>query len=319
MKVTVLGAGAYGLALALSFYRNNNEVTVWTKLESEKDEINTTRINKKALPDVIIPNDITITTDLNSLIDSDLIVITIPVSFFRNICLELKDYINSNMHFCIASKGIENNSNSFLYDIFTSIIDTNKVGILSGPTFAIDLANNSPCGLDIATKNNETYELIRNCLENDTLKIIRSNDIIGTQICGAIKNVYAIASGMLEGLNATESTKALFFNNIIDEISTIINMLGGDYKTVYSLSGIGDLLLTCTSNKSRNYNLGLLIGKDNDINNYLENNTVEGYYTLLSIYSIITKYDINTPIIKFLYQVLFENKNKEELFDLLVK
>lgn len=319
MKVTVLGAGAYGVALALAFYRNNNQVTVWTKLESEKDEINTTRKNEKALPGVVIPNDITVTTNLNSLIDSDLIVITIPVSFFRNTCLELKDYVNSNMHFCIASKGIENNSNSFLHDIFTSIIDTDKVGILSGPTFAIDLANNSPSGLDIATKNNETFELIRNCLENDTLKIVRSSDIIGTQICGAIKNVYAIVSGMLEGLNATESTKALFFTNVVNEISSIINKLGGDYKTVCSLSGIGDLLLTCTSSKSRNYNLGLLSAKDSDINNYLENNTVEGYYTLLSIYSIVSKYNIDAPIIKFLYQVLFENTNKEDLFNLLVK
>lgn len=319
MKVTVLGAGAYGLALALAFYKNNNQVTVWTKLESEKDEINLTRKNEKTLPGVVIPNDICVTNDLNCVSDSNLIVIAIPVSFFRNTCLELKDYVNNNMHFCIASKGIENNTNNFVYDIFTSIIDTNNIGVLSGPTFAIDLANNSSSGLDIATNNNETYELIRNSLESDTLKIVRSDDIIGTQICGAIKNVYAIVSGILDGLEATETTKALFFTNVVDEISTIINKLGGNSKTVCSLSGIGDLLLTCTSNKSRNYNLGLLIAKDSDINNYLENNTVEGYYTLLSIYSIVSKLNINAPIIKFLYQVLFESKSKEDLFNILVK
>lgn len=320
MKITVLGAGAYGLALALSFYRNNNQVTVWTKIESERDEIINTRINERVLPGVLIPEDILVTTDLSCVRDSNLIVLAIPINFLRSTCLELKDYVSSSSKILIATKGIENNTNNFCHEVLDSVINSNNISIISGPTFAIDLANNVPCGLTLACRDNNDFSFIKDTLESNTLKLEESNDLIGTEVCGSIKNVMAIISGMLDGLEATETTKALFYVKAIDEIKKLIFELGGDKDTVYSLCGIGDLILTCTSSKSRNFTLGnmlVTVNKDKVLE-YINNTTVEGYYTLVSVYKIMKENNIDLPLISILYEILFQEKTKEELFNVLV-
>lgn len=320
MKICILGAGAYGIALALSFYRNNNQVTVWTKIEAEKDEIITTRQNKKALPGVLIPEEIMITTDLGCIQGSDLVVLAIPVSFFRSTCLELKNYIYENLHFCIATKGIENQTGLFCHEILSSIIPIDNISVLSGPTFAIDLANNSISGLTLAANSDTTYELVLKSLQNKRLKIEKCNDITGVEICGSVKNIMAIISGMLDGMQVTENTKALFLKEAIHEIGNLITEFKGSYYTINTLAGIGDLLLTCNSTKSRNFSLGrLLVTADKDcVLEYIENNTVEGYYTLISVYQLIKEKDIKSPLIEALYQILFQEKTKEELFNVLI-
>lgn len=319
MEITVLGAGAYGVALALAFYRNHNHVTIWTKLEEEKDELLTYHENKKALPNVKIPNDIVVTTDLSCIQNSHLIVIAIPISFLRSTCIELKSYVKQPMHFCIASKGIENHTNQFAHEIFQSIIPTSNFCILSGPTFAIDLAQNCPSGLNLASISEETSMIVKECLGSSTLKIIVTQDMIGTELCGSIKNVMAIIAGMLEGMQQSETTKSLFLTEAIEEVKHLIISFGGNETTAYTLAGIGDLLLTCTSTKSRNFTLGILLATQSmkEIQNYIENHTVEGYFTLLSIYQLIQEKKISSPLIELLYQILFQNHNQKELLNLL--
>ena len=319
MKVCILGAGSYGLALALAFYKNNNDVTVWTKVESEKEEIINYRENRKALPGVSIPEEIKITTNLND--NYELIVIAIPINYFRSVCEEIKNNINSDTILCIASKGIEKDNNLFPHEVLNSIIETNNIAILSGPTFAIDLAKNSPSGLVCASTSINTYKSIKNCLESNTLKITYTNDLIGTEICGSIKNVMAILSGLLEGIKATETTKALFLTEALNETSNFIETMNGNKETSYTLAGLGDLILTCTSKKSRNYTLGTLIATENksNIDNYILNNTVEGYYTLIAINQIIKKKEISLPLVELLYKILFDGLDKKEIFNLLIK
>lgn len=319
MKVCILGAGSYGLALALAFYKNNNDVTVWTKVESEKEEIINYRENRKALPGVSIPEEIKITTNLND--NYELIVIAIPINYFRSVCEEIKNSINSDTILCIASKGIEKDTNLFPHEVLNSIIKTNYIAILSGPTFAIDLAKNSPSGLVCASTSINIYKSIKNCLESNTLKITYTNDLIGTEICGSIKNVMAILSGLLEGIKITETTKALFLTEALNETSNFIETMNGNKETSYTLAGLGDLILTCTSKKSRNYTLGTLIATENksNIDNYILNNTVEGYYTLIAINQIIKKKEISLPLVELLYKILFEGLDKKEIFNLLIK
>ena len=319
MKVCILGAGSYGLALALAFYKNNNDVTVWTKVESEKEEIINYRENRKALPGVSIPEEIKITTNLND--NYELIVIAIPINYFRSVCEEIKNSINSDTILCIASKGIEKDTNLFPHEVLNSIIKTNNIAILSGPTFAIDLAKNSPSGLVCASTSINIYKSIKNCLESNTLKITYTNDLIGTEICGSIKNVMAILSGLLEGIKITETTKALFLTEALNETSNFIEIMNGNKETSYTLAGLGDLILTCTSKKSRNYTLGTLIATENksNIDNYILNNTVEGYYTLIAINQIIKKKEISVPLVELLYKILFEGLDKKEIFNLLIK
>lgn len=319
MKVCILGAGSYGLALALAFYKNNNDVTVWTKVESEKEEIINYRENRKTLPGVSIPEEIKITTNLND--NYELIVIAIPINYFRSVCEEIKNSINSDTILCIASKGIEKDTNLFPHEVLNSIIKTNNIAILSGPTFAIDLAKNSPSGLVCASTSINIYKSIKNCLESNTLKITYTNDLIGTEICGSIKNVMAILSGLLEGIKITETTKALFLTEALNETSNFIETMNGNKETSYTLAGLGDLILTCTSKKSRNYTLGTLIATENksNIDNYILNNTVEGYYTLIAINQIIKKKEISVPLVELLYKILFEGLDKKEIFNLLIK
>ena len=321
MKVTILGAGAYGLALALTFYRNNNDVTVWTKIESERDNLIKTRQNNKALPNVIIPEDITITADISCCNKSDIVIIAIPINYLRSTCIELKNYINNNTIICIATKGIENKTNALCHEILSDITKIENIVILSGPTFAIDLANDEFCGLTLATNNFNNYIAIKNLLDNNKIKLEYTNDIIGTELCGSLKNIMAIISGLINGRMLSETTKALFYTQATKELKKLLKELNGDINTTYLLCGIGDLLLTCTSSKSRNYTLGnmLATSNKNEIMTYIENNTVEGSTTLISIYQIIKSKNITSPLIETLYEIIFENTNVEKILTALIK
>ena len=319
MKVCILGAGAYGLALALTFYRNKNEVTVWTKVQAEKEEIETTHQNQRALPGILIPEEIQINVDLSCVQKADLIVLAIPINFFRNTSIELKDYISGNSHFCIATKGIERETGAFCHEILTSIIPTKQVAVLSGPTFAIDLATGSSSGLTLATNCKTTEELISNSLQHKNLKLEKNNDIIGVEICGAVKNIMAIIAGILEGMKVSETTNALFLTQAVHEIEKLVTVLGGSSNTITAFAGIGDLLLTCNSKKSRNFSLGTLLATEEieTITEYIQTNTVEGYHTLISIYSMIQTKNIHAPLIESLYHILFHHQDKKELLTIL--
>ena len=183
------------------------------------------------------------------------------------------------------------------------------------------MANNEPVGLTIASKNTKTIKEIKKVLTSDTVKLRTSNDIIGVELCGSIKNVIAIASGILEGLGYKESTRSFLITESLHDIKSLIYGLGGKKKTILSFAGVGDLLLTATSTKSRNYTYGILIGKKNYImaQDFIEHNTVEGYYTLKSIYTLIKRKKIDMPIINLIYQIIINKKDPECLSEFLIK
>ena len=184
------------------------------------------------------------------------------------------------------------------------------------------MATNSPIGLSLAAKDKETRKLVRKLLENDTLKLRDSKDMLGIEICGAIKNVIAIASGMIYGMNYSDSTKAMFITESLHDIKELIFSLGGTKKTILSFAGFGDILLTCTSENSRNFTLGYLIGNKKskkEIEDYMNNTTIEGLYTLKSIYKLINNKKVKIPIIDLIYDIIYKNKNPEELITFLIK
>ena len=173
----------------------------------------------------------------------------------------------------------------------------------------------------MAKFNDETIQIVKENLANDTLKLRECNDLIGIQICGSIKNVIAIAAGMIKGLGYTESTLAFLINESLHDIKYLIDELGGDKKTVLSYAGVGDLLLTCTSIKSRNYSFGKLIGQGiskEEKEKHLKENTVEGYYTLKSIYKLVRKKKIKMPIIDLIYDIVMNGKNPNLLGEFLI-
>lgn len=323
MKVTILGTGAYGISLALMFNKNTKDITMWTKFSNECEMLEKERENKKVLPGVIIPDNIQFSNDMKEAITSaELIVVAIPAAFCDDVFCELKNYITKEQHICIATKGIEQDTCLFITDVLEKYIKTENVAVISGPSFAVDIASNVPIGLTLATKNKITEELLKKYLQNDVLKLRQTSDIIGTEICGSIKNVIAIAAGMLDGLNMPESTQAMFITESLHDIKELIKALGGDGKTILSFAGFGDLLLTCTSTKSRNFRFGLMIGENRDkkeIQEFIDNTTIEGLYTLKSIHKLLHNKKVNIPIIDLIYDIVFNNVSPNELKKFLIE
>lgn len=322
MNIAILGTGAYGIALSLMFHKNHCNVTMWTKFEEEKNRLLKDHENKVTLPNVKIPKDIKITTSLEDAIkDKNLIVIAVPAAFVDDVSMALKPILGGNQHICLASKGIERDSCSFVSEIMKRHLDTKKYAVISGPSFAIDIANNNPIGLSLATKNRRTKELIYQTLQNDTLKLRATSDILGVEICGSIKNIIAIAAGILHGLGFSESTQAMFITESLNDIKHLIRAFGGNPKTILTFAGFGDLLLTATSSKSRNFSYGVLIGekrKKEEIEEYEKTKTVEGLYSLKSIYQLVNRKKVKMPIIDLIYDIIFRGKNPEELATFLI-
>ena len=200
-------------------------------------------------------------------------------------------------------------------------LDTKNIAVISGPSFAADLISKMPAGLSIASKNEETITLAKQAFQNSYVRLRETNDIIGVEICGSIKNVIALASGILDGLNANESTKAMLITDAMHDMEEILDAFDCNKRTVLSYAGIGDLLLTCTSTKSRNFSFGKLIGTKppkEEIDNYIKNNTIEGYYTLKSIYQLLKNKKVSIPIIDLIYEITVEGNNPELLFSFLI-
>lgn len=315
MKIGILGAGAYGMAMASVFDNNGHKIKIWSNSE---EEVNLLLANHKSNKiDYIIPDDFVITTDMKLVVmDADIIVIAVPSEFVRNVCIELNKYFKEEQIICIASKGIENNSCLFMDDVVRQCIKTDNIAVISGGTFAEDMVKEVPVGLTLATKSKLAGDIILKAMENDYVKIQITDDIIGTEICGSIKNVFAIAAGMLEGMKYPESTKSLFMTEVIKDIKFLIKSLGGKEETILSFAGIGDILLTCSSSKSRNYTLGKMIGEERErqeIKKYIDSSTIEGLYTLNSIKKLLKDKEIEMPIIDLISDIIMGKKNLIEL------
>ncbi len=320
MRVTILGAGAYGFALASILNKNKNSVVVWSFDINETKELNSKRKSPK-LKGYKIPKEIVITNDLKeSLTDTDLVIISVPAFAFEETTKKMNKFIDKKVPVVIATKGIQRGTCRFLHDVFTSICK-NSYAIISGPTFAYDIIKDVPIGLTLATKSNKVEETVRNAFENDKVRFRRSRDIVGVEICASIKNVIAIASGMLEGMKVTDSTRALFLTESINDIKELIYALGGRKKTILSYAGFGDILMTCTSEISRNFSFGYLIGSGaskKEIDNYLKNTTVEGMYTLESIHKLVRKKKVKIPIINLIHDIINGTKDKNDIYKFLI-
>lgn len=321
MKVAIIGTGAYGMALASIFYDNKCSIKMWTNSEEERNLL--LKEGKSDKVDFVIPKDIVISTDMKEVVDkANLIMIAIPAKFLDTTSKELKKYYNSKQVVCIASKGIEQHTCRFLYDVIRDNIRTSNIAIISGGTFAVDIVYKVPIGLTLATKSNYAKDVVIKGMRNDYVKLRHTRDVIGTEICGAIKNVIAISSGILDVMGYPISTSSMFITESLHDIKDLIKALGGSKKTILSFAGFGDLLLTCTSVKSRNYTLGKIIGEGKskeEIDKYIESTTIEGLYTLMSIRKLIKNKKIKMPIIDLTYDIIINGKSPDELKSFLNK
>lgn len=310
MKVAILGSGAYGGALATCFLENDVDLVMWSRFDSDIEKLGD------------IYEGVNFTTDLKEAIrDKDLVVIAIPVAYLESVVSDMKDFY-SNQDILIASKGIDTNSLFFSYEIVKKYLKVSNLGVISGGTFAVDMRKKKIMGISLATDSDIIKNKVRDSLGCSFLKVQYLSDYIGVSICGAIKNVMAIGFGMLDGASYPESSRFLFLTEAIYEIEFLIRSLGGDSETIMSYAGIDDIMMTCTSSKSRNYTYGAMIGKGDaieEICEYRNNTTVEGFGTSLAIYELCLKKGINLPISFAIYKILYENASLELLLNCLKK
>lgn len=323
MNITIIGVGAYSIGIAQMLAKNpNNKITMWTENKQILADFQTTHRVGTIFPNIEIGQNINMTTSYEkSLENTELIFLITSAKYVVSVCQAIKKYYHKNIPICIASKGIEHTTLNTLSNVVKAILNTNNICVISGPTFAIDLVSNEPAGLAIAGLNKKSINLVKKTLENNTLKLRISSDIMGIQLCGSIKNIIAIAAGILKGLGYSESTQAFLINESLHDMKQIIHALGGKKKTILSFAGVGDLLLTCSSSKSRNYSFGYVIGSTKNkekIQEYLDNNTVEGYYTLNSIYQMLKNKNIDIPLITLIKDIVNYKKNPDELATFLI-
>lgn len=307
MNILIIGAGAYGLALS-NILSDKNKILVYSSIKEEIEKLK----QNNSFSDIKLSESINYTNKKEEINNIDICVIALPTHVIKQELENLKENIK-NATILIASKGIYNNK--FVYEIVNEVLPKNNIYVLSGPSFAIDTIKKQPIMLTLAGKNTEKIKSIFN---EKYVKIEQTTDIIGTQICGTIKNTFAMGTGILEGLNASESTKAALMTKIINETKKIIKIFNGKEDTLLLSCGIGDIILTCTSKQSRNFTLGYMIGQNQDIKDYIEKQTVEGLENLKYFNQKITS-NMNIEIISIIYNIVFKNTSPQEMLTYITK
>ena len=305
-NITIIGSGSFGCALAHVFSKNNN-VKIWSFTKEETDSIN---INHECmqLPDIKLNNDIICYQDYEEAIkDSDIIVLVTPSNVIRNTCKDIKKYI-TNQQIIIASKGMENDK--LLSDVVKEEINIDSI-ILMGPSFAEEVGTDKPTFVELSDKN-----LVKD-LETDNFKIKYNEDYIGLQVCGALKNVVTLASGIVEGLNYGVNGLSYVFTEGMKEIKEIGLKLGAKESTFYGLAGIGDLYGTSLSSQSRNKRAGILIGQGKTLEYIYEKvgQTIEGLDTIKDAKFMIDNYNLDCSLISNLYEIIYNSKSVESIFE----
>lgn len=322
MNIGIIGTGAYAIALASILEENlkekNLNITMWTINKDEYEELLNKHTNSRYL-DYKLNKNINFTMNLNKLVlENDTLILVVPAKFvhetFKSINVDM-----SKKKVLIATKGIEPITNELISDYLKNYYNIQDITCISGPSFASDIIKKQPIGLTLASKKNNNLNYFENLLKTSYISFNKSNDIIGCSLCGVIKNIMAIFSGILEGMEINSSTKAKFMVDASKEIMEIITKLNGKKETFYTYAGLGDLLLTATSTESRNYTFGLLIGMNKDFKDYLNKTTVEGVESLRTTKIILEKNNLNSEIIDILDDIVNNCKDKKIILDFLKK
>ena len=315
-KIGILGAGAWGIALGMNANKNGHDICIW---HYDKDKASLLNKNRKtsSLKEINIPKEINFVSNLRELIGSDILIYASPTQSFDGITREIKEINNLKIPLVIASKGIDTKNNLLLEQINKINLPNCPTLILSGPGFAIDIANNLPTALTLAGKSNQLLEHVGYIMANNNFRPYYNSDLIGVQVGGALKNIIAIATGVAMGKKLGDGAVASLVSRGINEIITFGVALGANKDTFLGLSGLGDLVLTATNMKSRNTQLGFQIGSSNQFENKVENLT-EGIYTTKAVYNMAKELNLSLPIIEGVYNIIYNRHSVNDVINLLL-
>jgi glycerol-3-phosphate dehydrogenase (NAD(P)+) len=310
-KIVVLGAGGWGTALAIMCYKYGHDVSLWSPFEEELENLRRDGENKKLLPGVALAPEINLTSDVGAARDADLVVLAVPSFAVRQTAKRLAGVVCDGKVIVNVAKGLEEDTLKRLSQVVSEELPQARIVALSGPSHAEEVSRNVPTTVVAASKDKSAAIFVQDILMNPTFRIYVNPDIIGVELGGALKNIIALAAGVCDGLGLGDNTKAALMTRGITEMARLGVALGGSAQTFAGLTGIGDLIVTCTSMHSRNRRAGIYIGEGLTAEAAIKKvgMTVEGYKTTHAAYLLARKAKIEMPIVDECYQVLFENKD----------
>lgn len=314
-KVSVIGAGSWGTALSILLHSNGHEVTLWSIMEAEVAMLNEQHEHKDKLPGVKLPEDMRITTDLESSVKgAELMVLAVPSPFTRSTAHSMAPFVEDGQIIVNVAKGIEESTLMTLSEIVEQEIPNCRAAVLSGPSHAEEVGRGLPTTVVAGAHDRKTAEFIQNIFMNQVFRVYTSPDMLGIELGGALKNVIALAAGIADGLGYGDNTKAALITRGIAEMSRIGLAMGGRIESFSGLSGIGDLIVTCASVHSRNRKAGYLMGQGKTMKEAMDEvkMVVEGVYSAKAAVGLARKYGVEIPIIEQVNAVLFEDKPARE-------
>ncbi len=319
MQVTILGTGAFGLALGnLLHEKSNADIIFWTAFEEEYLEITNNNTYDKVLTGIELASDLDVTMDLKTALNnSDLIIVAIPCNHVREVLTRIKDYLNNDSRVILVSKGLEKDTDLLMTEIYKELNLKGNVSYLAGPTFAKELIVNSKAGLTLGTKDNKTKELMLELFKDTNVEIEVIEDYIGLQLYGVIKNVLAILMGSLNSKYSGDSTNAYYLTKVYNYAKKLVVSLGGNESTANCYGALGDILLTCNSKTSRNYSYGVLLYTNKEeAEVYKKHYTVEGSIAINSLIKLLEKNNQKSLFIEKLSEYFNSNISLDEVLKL---
>ena len=316
--ITVLGAGSYGTALAITFSRNGSPTYLWGHNPAHIAQMQTERQNYRFLPDVIFPEELHLESNLAQAMEySQDILIVVPSHAFGEILIKIKPHLKAHHRLIWATKGLERNTGRLLQTVVAEQLGTqHPLAVLSGPTFAKELAQGLPTAITLASNNEQFAQEFQSRIHcSKHFRVYINSDMIGVQLGGAIKNVIAIGAGISDGMGFGANARTALITRGIAEISRLGTSLGANPNTFMGMSGLGDLVLTCTDNQSRNRRFGLMLGEGLDAKTAMENigQVVEGFYNTKEAYLLAQRQGVEMPITEQIYQMLFCGKSAQDV------
>lgn len=314
-NIGILGAGSWGTALSILLCGNGHNVTVWSIDPEEVLMLKDYREHRDKLPGVMVPSTIEFTNNIETALKyADLIVCAVPSPFVRSTMKSASPYIKEGTIVVDVAKGIEDKTYKTMTQIINEECPQARTGILSGPSHAEEVGRKIPTTIVAGSKDKEVADYIQDTFMNDYFRVYTSPDVIGIELGGSLKNVIALAAGIVDGLGYGDNTKAALMTRGIAEMSRLVIAMGGNIETVAGLSGIGDLIVTCTSKHSRNRNAGFLIGQGKTYQEAMDEvkMVVEGVYSAKAAFELGKKYNVSMPIVEAVNEVLFNGMSAKE-------
>lgn len=305
-KITILGCG-YGTALGVLYTTYGHDVTTWTKFEHEAEQLRTEREHKRLLPGVKLPDALKVTTNPECVADADIVVICIPSAFYRDAVQAVKPFVNPKSIIINASKGLEEATGFRLSEVIRQELPHSKIGVITGPCHAEEIARLVPTTEVCAAYDPDVASYIQHTLSNERYRIYINDDIVGCELGGVLKNPIALGCGIARGMGLGDNTIAALITRGMTEITRLAVALGANWKTFTGMAGFGDLIVTCTSQHSRNYRAGYLIGKGAPAADAVAQiGTVEGYINSRTALRLAKQHNIEVPIIEQIVKICFD-------------